>query len=267
MINSISYNQYQTSFKANLNSPKLRYNQKDFFIKIRGYGRNSEWAREVIKVADAAVFELRKKTPVEEVLKLIALGMSSANKIPLDLAKRVRTGILRTKREDWHSVEDTDLRTSYTNNRYKCYEKRLDEVAKNPLDEPSNNIAMSRPGLFDDIYHLKAEYVNNSLDYVFELCSKIFPKYSKKGVKSKDIDKINNIVAEIRWVMAHATPWLRGSDAISNVFMRAIYKAVGIKAYPPAKGISFDLEAYCTNLEDYKKNFSSYFEKPPIVIE
>ena len=67
--------------------------------------------------------------------------------------------------------------------------------------------------------------------------------------------------------MAHATPWERGSDAISNVFMRALYKAMGIKAYPPAKGISYDMEAYCTELDDYKKKFPTLFEKPPEVIE
>ena len=159
------------------------------------------------------------------------------------------------------------MKTSYTIPRYKSYARRLDIVARNPLEIPYKNIAMSYPVLFDDIYHDNAEYVNNSLNLVFELTKKIFPKYIRKDVKPKNMDEINNIVAEIRWILAHATPWLRGSDAISNVFMRVIYKAIGIKAYPPAKGISFDLEAYCRNLDDYKANFTSFFEKPPKIIE
>ncbi len=69
------------------------------------------------------------------------------------------------------------------------------------------------------------------------------------------MDEINETIAEIRWIMAHATPWSRGSDAISNVFMRAMYKAIGIKSYPLQKGVSLDLEAYCTELEDYKSGF------------
>lgn len=36
--------------------------------------------------------------------------------------------------------------------------------------------------------------------------------------------------------------------------MRAMYKSVGVKSYPLAKGVSLDMEAYCTNLADYKKN-------------
>ena len=78
---------------------------------------------------------------------------------------------------------------------------------------------------------------------------------------------IRFFIAEIRWILAHSTPWLRGSDAISNVFMRAMYKAVGIKTYPLKKGISLDLEAYCTELDEYKKKFPAYFEKPPEIIE
>ena len=60
--------------------------------------------------------------------------------------------------------------------------------------------------------------------------------------------------------MAHATPWERGSDAISNVFMRVMYKSLGIKSHPLKKGISLDMEAYCTELGDYKKRFPEFFE-------
>ena len=63
--------------------------------------------------------------------------------------------------------------------------------------------------------------------------------------------------------MAHATPWERGSDAISNIFTRAFYKSMGIKTHPSKKGVSFDLQAYCTNLADYKKDFTTYFQKAP----
>ena len=49
--------------------------------------------------------------------------------------------------------------------------------------------------------------------------------------------------------------------------MRAMYKSLGIKSFPIKRGISLDLEAYCTEMSDYKKNFGNYFEKPPQIIE
>ena len=45
--------------------------------------------------------------------------------------------------------------------------------------------------------------------------------------------------------------------------MRALYKSMGIKTHPSKKGVSFDLQAYCTNLADYKKDFTTYFQKAP----
>ena len=85
--------------------------------------------------------------------------------------------------------------------------------------------------------------------------------------RQSQLDDVNNDIAEIRWIMAHATPWERGSDAISNVFMRVMYKSLGIKSHPLKKGISLDMEAYCTELGDYKKRFPEFFEKPPEIVE
>ena len=126
---------------------------------------------------------------------------------------------------------------------------------------------MSRPNKESDIEHGDHTLINNALNYVGYLFNKIMPKFMKGELTSANLDEVNNTIAEMRWILAHATPWLRGSDAISNVLMRAMYKAVGVKTYPPAENISFDLEAYCTELDEYKRKFPTYFEKPPEVIE
>ena len=71
MLSPVSDKNYSPNFGVNLNSPRLRYSQKDFFIKIKGYGQNKTWAEEVKKVADSAVYLFRKKTEPENVLKHI----------------------------------------------------------------------------------------------------------------------------------------------------------------------------------------------------
>ena len=267
MITPISYNYSNPTFNANLKSPKLQFSQKDFFIKIRGYGRNISWANQVKKTADAAVYMIRKKDEPEDVLKLVTKGVTAANRYPLDLEKRLKTGILRTFREGWECGRDREIGTPYSIGRYKLYADRLDKVHETPLKCKDEKLGMSKPEKYRQIHHGEAKDINYSLNYIFSLYKDKFSKYISKTADPEDLNDINDIIAEIRWVMAHATPWLRGSDAISNVFMRALYKSVGVKAYPPAKGVSFDLEAYCTNLDDYKRNFPSYFEKPPVVIE
>lgn len=71
-------------------------------------------------------------------------------------------------------------------------------------------------------------------DYIGKLYKNL-TKYVKMDVKPEHLEDINNNVAEIRWVIAHATPWERGSDSIANVFIRSIYKALGVKATPLKK--------------------------------
>ena len=199
------------------------------------------------------------------------------SKYTLDIAKRMHTGILRTARAGWRHGSDwagSMLITRYSNttkSKYKTYSSRLDHIVQFPLKNPYTDIQLSRPVRAPDsekyISHADHRYINNAFKRVKTIYDNLFNKYIKNEVKPDNLNEINSSVAEIRWILAHATPWERGSDAISNTFIRSIYKSIGIKASPLKKGISLDLEAYCTNLEDYKKNFSEYFVKVPYIVE
>lgn len=259
-----SYN--KTSFNANINSAKLRFNRNDFFIRIQGYGRNESWADDVIKTTDAAAEGIVKKTPAEKVLQFITAGIRSANAKLGNTRKSKHTGLLRTVRNGWQSEPDCAY-TFYARGRYSSYANRLNMLCIYPLEETPDKLAISRPINFSDIEHGEQSKINNSLEVVFNDFQKLFPKYLNQDAKKKDLPDINSTIAEIRWILAHATPWVRGSDAISNAFMRAIYKAAGVKTFPVKEGISLDLEAYCTTLSDYKKCFPKYFEKPPEIVD
>lgn len=261
---------YNPNFCANFNSPKLKFDRKDFFVRMRGYGTNNDWSDEVIKTADTAVNLFRKNTSPEMILKYIAIGIRKANMLTMDLSKRARSGVLRAfYRDGWGAGKECELTTSYKNNRYSIYEKRLDAVAKKPL---YSSFAMdcSRPHIENNkkqIVHASCDYVNKTLDYVMTLCKKLFPKYVQNNIKPEHMKEFNDTVAEIRWLLAHSTPFVRGSDAIANTLMRAMYKSAGIKSYPLKKGVSLDLEAYCTSLEKYKETFTNLFIKKPKIIE
>lgn len=263
------------SFQANLNSRKLKFKSADFWVNIRGYGKNRIWAQSVKNTADTAVNLIRKDTSCENVLRFITAGITKANKLTFDLTKREHTGILRAGRVGWKSGSSWDkydiLATDYSlkNSAYKSYELRLDKRIDNPVGKPYPYINLTRPMRGSDtnfLRHGDKNGVNAALDMVVELYKNHIAKYTKIDVQPEHLKDINNNVAEIRWILAHSTPWERGSDSIANVFIRAIYKALGIKATPLAKGVSLDLEAYCTELDRYKKKFPTYFEKPPEVV-
>ena len=174
---------------------------------------------------------------------------------------------MRVNRNGW-AAQISDAFTEYLIPRYRSYAGRFRKVIKKPLQSPEKRLAMTRPHeKHPDLIHGDPIYINNSLDYVFNKFKSLFPKYIQNEVKPENLEEVNSTIAEIRWILAHATPWQRGSDAISNAFMRAMYKAMGIKTHPLVKGVSLDLQAYCTELNQYKKEFVSYFQKPPTIID
>lgn len=267
-------NFYSPNFQANLNSPKLKFNKKDFFVNIRGYGKNYEWANGVRDTADLATSLIRRNTSAENVLKIITFGIIKANQILSELAKVLHSGILRCKREGWKHGSDWDgfsLCTNYSDIfRYSTYTDRFDKIAEKPLKKPYPDIGLTRPKIEGDekfLEHANPRYINNAFRRVFKLYDDVIIIHKKDAVNNDNLEKINKNIAELRWILAHSTPWERGSDAISNVFMRSLYKAIGIKTYPIKKDVSLDLEAYCTELNEYKQKFPTYFEKTPEIIE
>ena len=267
---------YQPSFGINLNSKKLRFKEDDFYVRIKGYGHHSGWAKKVRETADNAVYFIRNELNFESLLRFITEGVRLANQLSDDTAKQVHTGILRSKRKYWRHGSDwkTDsLITHYDGikSKYKTYKDKLDRTVSYPLRNPYEKFMLTRPmhssSIGKYLNHADGRYVNRSLDMVNEIYDNLHKKYIEKEATKADLEDINSQIAEIRWILAHATPWERGSDAISNTFIRSIYKAMGIKTSPLKKGISLDLEAYCTNLKDYQTKFETYFVKKPYIVE
>lgn len=280
--NRIKTENNSVQFGSNPDSTKLLFHNNDFFIKIKGYGKNREWAREVKALTDKAAQMMRKGCSADESLISIAEDMKSANSHCSDKFKVNHTGIIRARRkgygstgiwegQDLTSYYDSMVKSNYSKS-YSTYKDRFDAVMKKPIKNPYDDICLTRIDkriMGSCIVHGKASCINDALDRVGGIYFNLNRKYIQKpeNVTAENLEDINSGVAEIRWIMAHATPWERGSDSISNSFMRALYKSMGIKTYPSKEGVSFDLEAYCTELADYKKNFSGYFEKPPEIID
>ncbi len=269
-------NQY-VNFNARTKNP-LQFKNSDFFVKIRGYGRNTDWAEKIISTADTAVTQICSKAKLQTVLSDIAEGVRIANQYPLDIRKREDTGILRLRLEGWRHRSDWgngDILTPYgKKTKYKPYEERLDKIYYFPLTNPYNDIELTIPnleyqgfGIDKCLEHAPAKYIKNALIKIENLYNNLLDNYMGKKISDSNLVNINNTIAEIRWILAHSTPWERGSDAIANVFTRALYKAFDIKTYPLKENLSLDLEAYCTELADYKKNFASYFETAPHIVK
>ena len=265
---------YNPSFQANINSRKLNFNRADFYVRIRGYGKDADWARKIVETADVAVKMIRKDTFIENILRFITTGVVKANCLSRDINKVKHTGILRCEREHWRSGSDWtgfDLVTNYSSvPRYYVYNDRFEETFFHPLEKPFNDMSLTVP-IIDRhekyLRHAEPKHIGAAFKHIFEIYKSFRTKFNYKDVNISQMQEINEHIGGIRWLLAHATPWERGSDAIANVLMRAMYKSLGIKTYPLKKRVSLDLEAFCTDFNVYKKNFGDYFEKPPKIIE
>lgn len=278
-INCCTQKTQYPNFKSNPSSPKLLFKEIDFFINMKGYGKDLEWAKKVIEITDKASKSMRRRNvSFDDILARIAREMRKAV-VHTYHDSINHTGILRVKRKGYGAKGDwSELATPYflrfnpNTSPYISYKERFDRIKNSPLTTTYDGVGLTRmlsSYTRSEMVHGSNDKVNSALDKVRGIYEILQEKYIShpEDVTKNSLKEINASIAEIRWILAHATPWERGSDSISNCFMRAMYKAMGIKTYPAAKGVSFDLEAYCTELEDYKKKFATYFAKQPEVIE
>lgn len=278
LLNSINNIFRPLNSQINSKSRKLKFKEEDFYVRIKGYGHHSDWAKKIIETADNVVKFIQQKCDFESTLKNISKGVTEANKLLPDSLKGLHTGILRTQRKGW---EHTDLAnngaffiTTYgtnKNNKYKIYADRFEYTIKHPLKNPYKDIMLTCPmhecfcGKI--LLHPDGKYIDNAFNHVKSIYDDLYKKYILDKANKQNLEEINSSIAEIRWILAHSTPWERGSDAISNTFIRTIYKSMGIKTYPLKKNVSLDLQAYCTNLDDYKNKFPDYFTKIPKLVQ
>lgn len=280
----------------------LELTPEHFFIKIPGYGRDKIWGEGIASATNMASELIARGKKMDEVLKFITNNLKLYES---DTDKMRKIGVLRTDRPGWNSdkrLADLYRQLQYNYAPYSAYEKRYDKMVQNKkwevmdssmafvdarrsisVSNPFNNFAVTeicnegilaadtmepvKHGAFEKYLKFPhGVYASNALDRVEKIYNHINQKFRTKIITEKDLPLINENVAEIHWIMTQSMPWGRGTDATANSFVKAIYKSLAIKTYPPRKGLSFDLEAFCTELKDYKKNYASYYEKPPELV-
>lgn len=220
------------------------------------YGKNFSWAKNINKVAEQGYQAILDGKSASEVLEVIAKGYGGDG--------REGSGVLRT--------EETFFRTPY--DKFECYTEyydRLSEVLNtrvSPYDDISLTYMCATSG--DGGLMVHGCSIDACFKHVDELHSELKPLIDKVQSGSKlteaEIQKAHDKIAEIYFLLANTTPYERGSNGISDVYMRSLYKSLNIEMSAMKHGVSLDLEAFCVNLDDYKKNWLSFFENEPTVI-
>ena len=131
-------------------------------------------------------------------------------------------------------------------------------IVKYKKDNDANAIIIEY-GIFRD--RLTNKPIGN-MSSNLELAEKEYNKLLQ--IPKPSLKQINKSCAIIHWLIAQESPWQRGSDSIARLLTASIYSAYGIKIFPLKKGLSFDFEAFYTNLNDYIKKYPYLFTKKPM---
>lgn len=244
---------------------QLKLKPKDFFVKMNHYGKDINWAERMCQISDYATELIRNGESFDYVLNAISEEGAELHYALFDgkqISLAENYGQLRNKKDN--------LSTSYArkNKRYGEYVKKFKKLTKNkqnnvysasiPKMYPNAQITKIKQNTFDgEMIHPSGDKVCLSLHYVKSLYDKIM------NSKNKNIIFLNENIAQMHWLFAQSMPFKRGSDSIANVLVKSIYRANDVKVTGSKEDVSFDLEAFSSELNDYVEKYPYLYDLPP----
>ena len=241
------------------------------FSNEANYGKNIQWAHEINNISESAALRITKGESCEEVLNNIAAdyraydqaGTLDSNTKPS--ARRKESGLPRMAENGGWPYATTPVRN------YPEYIDRLE--AMNNKIRTYKGIELTDIGLSPyndntDLYmlHPKRKNIPPAMKEINKCYDKLQPLVQKVQnggtLTASELELVDDQMAEMYYLLANVMPWNRGSNGISDIFMRSVYESLGIDRPALKQGVSLDLEAFCCNMNDYKANWNSFFETP-----
>lgn len=244
---------------------QLKLKPSDFYIKMRHFGKNENWAERMCQISDYATELIRNGESFDFVLNTIAEEAAEVN-------FRIYDGINQSMAENFgeYRNEKDNISTTFARkrNKYGEYAKKFKKLTKGTSNK---TYKVTTPKEFPEapITKLKANTMNGEMIHPSGKNTFITLHYTKalydkiKNSKNKNIIFLNENIAKLHWNFAHGMPFKRGSDSIANILVKSIYRANDVKIGGLKDHTSLDLEAFCTNLDEYVEKYPYYYEMTP----
>ena len=236
------------------------------------YGKNIAWAHEMNNISEIAKTMIKDGASFDEVMDAISITYRG-NDLKTTLFSEVGDNLGRRSSGIYRGLEDPNINATtpfVKGEDYTEYFTRLTQAGtrKSPYNDIEiTEISYSKNFMPDRgaMIHPSNKYVEPGMAHIRERYDELKPFIEKiqrgETLTKQEKNIIDDKVSEIYFLMANIMPYKRGSNGISDIFMRSIYKSLDIEQPAIKKGISLDLEAFCLNLNDFKKNWSSFFIK------
>ena len=245
------------------------------------YGKNAQWAYEMNRISKTAETRIANGEDFDNVISGIArdyrsydeAGTLANNSVDAIYGgdRRVCSGIYRGIKDP--SVSPSGCYVTEFNNKdaYSEYFDKFSKSAKRTRTAPYDDMRLTTVKMEGEnsgnMVHPSKEVVDPAMKHVEERYNDLKPLFEKvqqgKQLTSEEIKFADQKIAESYYIMGNAMPWRRGSNGISDIYMRSCYQALGIEQPALRRGVSLDLESFCTDMDDYSKNWSNFFEERP----
>ncbi len=253
-----------------------------FFIKMEGYAKNNNWGKLMTSLVESS------KNQVLE-------SHANANDSILHMGKeynRIQGLLLGSWGEDFGILKDAKKEERPLKIGEYGKLKEYHEVCKKRLEENYNKFSMVNEGSKKFKSYQAQEQVDNKLveltqivgyfdkdkkvDIFYRhppvetykiLINKIekiledLKKSKNKKLTNEDTNTIYEKIGAIHWCIAQSMPFKRGSAAIADAYAKSLFEGLNIQVAPWKEGLSPDMEAFITPLDEYSKKYKTFFEK------
>lgn len=131
---------------------------------------------------------------------------------------------------------------------------------KESIDRIWHRIFPAHPDQHNEIKQALGDLYESILD----LKPKIDAEMEKDSPELDDLwHQAIEEVAEFHWLFTQTMPYQRGSAGIADTMTKILFDHLGIATCRWKEGFRPDLQAFTTSLEEFKKDYASYFEQAP----
>lgn len=250
------------------------YERTKFFARLdfleKKFGKNGRWASEMNEISDKAVVRIKDGESFDDVLSSIANDVHNdvrAHRRPNDTGANNandEAGVSRNNPE----TKDVQYMTPYGENNYGEYKERFDKIKskrpprKSPYPDMEVTNIVPEAGLM--IHPSAAASYDAGMRHINDRYKELGPLIQKvnsgQPLSKSELKQAKAKIAEIHYLMTNIMPYRRGSAGIADTLTRSLCKSLGIDLPPLKKGVALDLEAFHLNLDEYIKQWDSFFE-------
>lgn len=241
-------------------------------VNERNYGKNIQWAHEINNISEAAALRIGNGENFEEVIHNIAADYRAYD-VATTLDSNTKTNARREysgryRGKDQPQNHPYGASTPFTKNGgYSEYYDRFMAQLNKQRTSPYDDVLLTNLGDCDRgtcMLHPVNQTVEPAMKHIGQRYKELQPLFNKVHNGGKltpaELKLADEKISEMYFLMGNVMPWARGSNGISDIFMRSTYKALGVEQPALRKGVSLDLEAFCMDLNEYKAKWNSFFE-------